>query len=236
MDNFLKVLTNPILVFMLLCGIGAFLTNRYIPPQHLPWKTLDINRETGFATRAQLLALQLKDRSVCTALMDKSALDTSYVLMPEKEGEGGCGWTVALNNSRMRGMALAPPKAQMICPMSAASYIWLGDVNEIALKHYDSPLTKIYHYGSYSCRNVAGTNRRSEHAFGNAWDIYAFEMENGHIVNIKLSWTKGGKDAEFLRDSRDAACKIFRTTLGPDYNAAHADHFHLDMGPYTICN
>ena len=24
-------------------------------------------------------------------------------------------------------------------------------------------------------------------------------------------------------------------TLGPDYNAAHRDHFHFDQGPYRIC-
>jgi len=24
-------------------------------------------------------------------------------------------------------------------------------------------------------------------------------------------------------------------TLGPEYNAAHADHFHLDMGGGKVC-
>jgi hypothetical protein len=23
--------------------------------------------------------------------------------------------------------------------------------------------------------------------------------------------------------------------LGPDYNAAHRNHFHLDMGPWWVC-
>jgi len=26
-----------------------------------------------------------------------------------------------------------------------------------------------------------------------------------------------------------------RVTLSPDYNAAHRDHFHFDMGPYSSC-
>nr|WP_328730168.1 extensin family protein [Falsiroseomonas algicola] len=34
---------------------------------------------------------------------------------------------------------------------------------------------------------------------------------------------------------RDGACRWFRAVLSPDYNAAHADHFHFDMGPSTVC-
>ena len=35
--------------------------------------------------------------------------------------------------------------------------------------------------------------------------------------------------AAFLREVRDGACDLFATVLSPDYNAAHADHFHLDQ-------
>jgi hypothetical protein len=34
---------------------------------------------------------------------------------------------------------------------------------------------------------------------------------------------------------RDGACGTWETVLGPEYNAAHRDHFHLDRGPYRIC-
>jgi len=42
---------------------------------------------------------------------------------------------------------------------------------------------------------------------------------------------KPEKDAtsEFLHLAHDDACEIFGTVLGPDANAAHHDHFHLDM-------
>jgi hypothetical protein len=42
---------------------------------------------------------------------------------------------------------------------------------------------------------------------------------------------KPEKDAtsEFLHVAHDEACEIFGTVLGPDANAAHHDHFHLDM-------
>ncbi|WP_158007467.1 extensin family protein [Methyloceanibacter stevinii] len=33
----------------------------------------------------------------------------------------------------------------------------------------------------------------------------------------------------FLRTIHGDACKVFWTVLGPEANAAHRDHFHLDM-------
>ena len=41
--------------------------------------------------------------------------------------------------------------------------------------------------------------------------------------------------AAFLRQVRDGACRSFAAVLGPDYNAAHRNHFHLDRGPYQVC-
>ncbi len=37
------------------------------------------------------------------------------------------------------------------------------------------------------------------------------------------------RKAQFLRDAHDTACKIFGTTLGPETNLAHKNHFHVDM-------
>lgn len=35
----------------------------------------------------------------------------------------------------------------------------------------------------------------------------------------------------FLHEAHDAACRIFGTTLGPEANADHRNHFHVDMAP-----
>ena len=35
--------------------------------------------------------------------------------------------------------------------------------------------------------------------------------------------------ARFLRAAHAAACRIFGTTLGPEANQAHRNHFHVDM-------
>lgn len=39
----------------------------------------------------------------------------------------------------------------------------------------------------------------------------------------------GSRKAQFLRGAHEAACKIFGTTLGPETNLAHKNHFHVDM-------
>lgn len=38
-----------------------------------------------------------------------------------------------------------------------------------------------------------------------------------------------------LHGLQPAALRAFNTTLGPQYNAAHRDHLHVDMGPYRLC-
>lgn len=50
---------------------------------------------------------------------------------------------------------------------------------------------------------------------------------------LSMQVTKQGK---FLRDAHKTACKIFGTTLGPEANNAHRNHFHLDMKPRRRSN
>jgi hypothetical protein len=38
----------------------------------------------------------------------------------------------------------------------------------------------------------------------------------------------------FLHEAHDAACRIFGTTLGPEANADHRNHFHVDMAPRKV--
>ena len=75
----------------------------------------------------------------------------------------------------------------------------------------------------------------SEHAYANAWDVGAFELADGTLIRVLTGWDGERKQRNFLREVRGAACDVFRVTLSPDFNDAHADHFHLDMGPTTSC-
>ncbi len=43
-----------------------------------------------------------------------------------------------------------------------------------------------------------------------------------------------GPRARFLREAHAAACRIFGTTLGPEANEAHRNHFHVDMADRKV--
>jgi hypothetical protein len=83
--------------------------------------------------------------------------------------------------------------------------------------------------GSFSCRNVAGSGRLSAHATADAIDIGAFVLEDGRRISVLAGWHGGTpEEREFLRLVHRSACKRFGTVLGPDYNSAHYDHFHVE--------
>ncbi len=116
------------------------------------------------------------------------------------------------------------------CDVSRAFAGWVRfGVDRAARQIMGSPLRSVETFGSYSCRNVAGSGRRSAHATAAAIDVSAFVLEDGRRIVLTEDWN-GGSSAErqFLRVVHDSACKRFDTVLGPEYNAAHRDHFHVE--------
>lgn len=101
-----------------------------------------------------------------------------------------------------------------------------------------SPLARIETFGSYNCRNVAGTDHRSAHATANALDVSGFLLADGRRITITSGWNGGDMQTRaFLRTVRDSACKRFGVVLTPDYNIAHHDHLHLEVGArYPVCH
>lgn len=228
-------------LFALIIGGSIWAVDRYVPPQHLFWKPLDTSRPLGIATRQQLFALNLKSSQVCMDLARDTAGFKTIPADPRRPttgvGKGVCGWDVARVVYGTDQTLFVPGESNMQCPLSVAVYLWQREVDALTRKHFDQPLAKIHHYGSYSCRRQRGngSGKWSEHSFANAWDVAAFELEDGTRIQILKDWDGPRKKANFLREARDAACGLFQVTLSPDFNAAHADHFHLDMGPSRSC-
>ena len=209
--------------------------NRTIPGQHLPWKELDPDAPIGLATRTQLLRVSISPNATCATLARESEGLASIPADP-KAAPDPCGWDVARVVSGVDQITLAG-ESNMQCPLALGVRIWLGEADRIAQKELGQPLAKIHHFGTYSCRRQYGANSGpwSEHAFANAWDVASFELADGSLISVLRDWKGERAKRRFLRKTRDAACDIFRVTLSPDYNAAHADHFHLDMGPGSSC-
>jgi hypothetical protein len=124
----------------------------------------------------------------------------------------------------------------LTCRSAVSLALWEQHVLQpAALRFYDSPVVRIEHFGSYSCRNIYGRPNatRSRHATAEAFDVAGFVLANGKRIRIVNDWPN--ERASFLRTVRDGACDFFDGVLSPDYNAAHRDHFHFDRGPYRVC-
>ncbi len=108
-----------------------------------------------------------------------------------------------------------------------------------AKKYYGTNVVAMDSFSSFRCSNIAGSRNRSEHSYANAMDIGGFVLSNGKKVSVLKDWHGSRTDRNFLRSLRKGACEIFGTTLTPNYNKAHRDHFHFDAKARrskNICN
>lgn len=196
-------------------------------PEHDPWASLDLRDPAGWTTEAKLLSLR-DDVPACRAVLTRSGV-AHDVLDPV--GEGACRRE---DRTRLGDFPLAPGTPAVTCPASIALLLWQRDVLDPAAgASFGSPIARIEHLGAYSCRRLYGrdTGPWSEHATANAIDIAGFVLADGTRISVLRDWPGEGTKAQFLRQVRDGACDSFATVLSPDYNEAHADHFHLDMSP-----
>jgi hypothetical protein len=153
-----------------------------------------------------------------------------------------------LGPSRGRQSAAATPidikpVATLACPIVSALDRWFADaVQPAARKWFDQPVVEIKQISAYSCRGMNGQPGAniSEHAFGNALDIAAFVLADGHRITVKDGWKGSPEEQGFLRDVQGSACDQFTTVLAPGSNQFHYDHIHVDLmrraSGRRICN
>lgn len=199
-------------------------------PQDLPWTELDLGRPTGLFTGRKLAALT-RDFPACRAALDRAGV--RYTVLPERR-DGRCGYAdaVRFGAGGSRRIDYRPAGLGISCPVAAALAMWEWNVLQPAAeRRFGSKVATIEHFGSYSCRRLYGRDAGSwsEHATADAIDIAGFTLADGTRITVARDWAGGGAKAAFLRDARDGACRLFATTLSPDYNAAHRDHLHLDQ-------
>jgi hypothetical protein len=173
---------------------------------------------------------------------------------------GDCGVQSPLHVTAIGPVKLGT-KATMTCGMATALAALMPDATKAASDILGSPLVALETGSGYECRNRNGdaSGKLSQHAFANALDIAVFKLADGRSVAVGADWPhlaqtagEGARpeppqqrattpQARFLVAVHQAACGLFTTVLGPDANAAHHDHFHLDLGchgkdcKYMIC-
>ena len=164
----------------------------------------------------------------------------NFTPLPDQYYGAGCSTlgTVRLSTLQSDEASLALSNlGPVACPLAQTFAAWARfGVDRAAQQILGSRLVKIETMGSYSCRNVAGSSRRSAHATASAIDVSGFILEDGRRITVSGGWS-GGTAAErrFLSVIHTSACKRFGTVLGPSYNRAHADHLHVELGGRAFC-
>lgn len=178
--------------------------------------------------------------SARACLADLGKTYANFTAVPEQYFGSGCSTLNTVRLTALRGdyndLSLSN-LGPVACPLANTFAAWARfGVDRAARQILGSGLARIETMGSYSCRNVAGTGRRSAHATAAAIDVSAFVLADGRRVSVVAGWNTGTEtERRFLRVVHESACKRFGTVLGPAYNAAHRDHFHLEATGGNFC-
>ncbi|MBV8237260.1 MAG: extensin family protein [Sphingomonas sp.] len=175
------------------------------------------------------------ERETAQCFADLRALGVEFEPLPDRQFGPGCA---IIGTVKLLDVGVPTTNLGAVRCGEARTYAgWARNaVGPAAYQILGSELARIQSMGSYSCRNVAGTARRSGHSIGNAIDVGAFELKDGRRISIAEDWNSPDPQVrEFLRTVHASACKRFGTVLSPDYNAAHRDHLHLEDDRATFC-
>ena len=180
------------------------------------------------AVRSSNDSFESPDARVCLGELKATAI--RFAALPNQSFGGGCR---TIDTVKLMDFGIPTTNlGAMTCPLASNFAAWARHAVRPAAKLYlGSAVARIETFGTYSCRSVGGgrAGKLSQHAFGNAVDISAFILKDGRRVSVLSGWHGDSAEQQFLRRLHQSACKRFGTVLGPDYNGAHANHFHFDM-------
>lgn len=179
-------------------------------------------------------------RATQQCFTDLAREDVRYSGLPDRDFGGGCLVTGAVQLLDI-GVPVTGLKS-MRCELARSFTAWVRFAVAPAAKQIlGSELVRVETFGTYSCRGIVGggaatIGKISEHGTANAVDVSGFVLRDGRRVTIERGWKSDDPAVhEFLRTLHKSACRRFRTVLSPDYNAAHYNHLHLDMGRGPFC-
>lgn len=204
-----------------------------LPDSINPFSPIELTDEPGVMTNVKLRLLQPRYEA-CIATIRRRGIDIERDRIVSSDPT--CGMTKGVRLKR--SLISYGGDVETTCGLMAALLIWERHVVlPASQKILGSPVRRVRIYGTYACRNVnhAMSGRRSEHASGNAIDIAGFDLADGRKVSVLKDWGKETDKGRFLASVHVDACGTFNVVLGPGFNKLHENHFHFDMGIWTIC-
>nr|WP_276581468.1 extensin family protein [Enterobacter bugandensis] len=215
--------------------LGAIATAgyRWLPSYYNPFTPLNLDDPPGHITQYKLRRLTPE---ACASLLAQANQKKLIRTQAVADSGGEC----PLNNVvRVRDFGPVSLNGSFLasCPLALSSALFVSQQARPLTKRFTgSELTRIEHLGSFACRNIyhRPDARRSEHATAEALDIAAFRLANGERVTVLNGW-KSAKTQPWLKALLAASCGYYGNGLGPEYNAAHASHFHLGMRGFGLC-
>jgi hypothetical protein len=171
----------------------------------------------------------------CQASLDEFGIDFKQV--PSFSNAKGCGMADGVKVAT-GGVDLNRP-AELSCDLAVAFANFEYEfIQPLALRHLRQPVTRVWHAGTYDCREVRNGGKAkglSQHAKGRAIDLTGFDVADGTVINIARDWRAPGPKADFLRAVAKRACERFDVVLTPDHDKDHHDHLHLDLSGKKFC-
>lgn len=208
-------------------------------PTEAPLVGALVDRPIDGGTRAAVIR---ESAALAQCMAQLTAARVTFRPTPDKGDPQACGLTAGgvLGPDMGTVARMAPGDVEMTCRAALAVSVWRRQSLEPAAREIlGSDVVQIDHMGAYACRNVNNggvSTRISAHAQAAALDFAGVRLRDGRRISVRDGWF-GGDEAEqrFLRRIRDDACRIFGTTLSPDYNAVHHDHLHLEATDTRFC-
>lgn len=227
------------LLLVLTLLLVVFQPWRHLPDAWNPQAALHIDHALTPVTQWKLHRLS-DDPEQCRAVLAAAppgALD--HLELEDHTPASGCPLSDVVR-VRATSVAFNAPFTAA-CPLAVR---WLmferQAMQPLAREVFGGDVQRIDHFGSFACRNVyhRTSGRLSEHATASALDVAAFRFADGRVVTVLDGWGEADDDSNanrFLRGVHSDACRYFGTVLGPDYNAPHANHFHLGLRGHRFC-
>lgn len=249
-------------LLMLLAAVLAHGRWWQLPDHHNPWAPLHIDTPPNWLTRHKLARLDDRPQTCLDVL---AGARWTWQPLPDRQTQPGCGFSNAVRISALQvqigppvslscpaAVSLALWEQHVLLPAAAN---WLGSTVQ-RLEHYGS-----YACRNVAGRD---DGRRSRHATADALDLAGVVLRDGRRISVARDWHRAAPtgppaatspadvtgpaaraqgpalpalapEALFLRALHKGACRHFDGVLGPDYNAAHADHLHLERGGWRSC-